>query len=102
VSCVIPDLEIEEHALQPWQQPIDNLSRGKPAGIQRRMDFPLVAGREQRFQKLRLGQRFPTGKGHAAAGLIVKQLILFDFPDQFRHPHHAPHDGIQVSGRGAP
>ena len=62
------------------------------------MDLPPVAGRQQHFQKVRLGQWLPTGEGHAAAGFIVKQGILFDLPDQIIHADDPPYHFMDIPG----
>ncbi len=69
----------------------------KTTGIHDGMQSLCAAGRQKLQKEAGLGKWFATGEGHAAAGLIIENSIVFDFSNDLLNSHLPP-DHLQRFG----
>jgi len=78
----VHQLEIEQHQIGRERHGQKHAGGRAAAGIEHGRYAPLAAGAEQRGNESRLGQRFASGKRHAASGLFEEDEVSLDFRDQ--------------------
>ena len=77
VGSRVHELEVKKDPVNLFKGNPKRMGRRMTACIQNRVDVTPAADIQQGKQEFRLHQRFAAGKGHAAAGIVIKNNIPF-------------------------
>ncbi len=82
--AIVHQLQVIEKDISQWSCGLNYREGGKAGGVHGGMNALFPAGPKQGQEKFCLQQGLAAGKGHAAAGFVVKDNVLLNFRHCFR------------------
>jgi hypothetical protein len=79
VSSIIHQFQVKKKNIHVIPDAIKHFPCRKTAGVERRMNLAIFACFQQCKKKIRLRQRFTTGKGYPSEGFVMENRVFFDF-----------------------